>query len=196
MNGPTITEPGSEKRKRGRPRSWVRTFADELRRSNLIPEGCGSERSRMNVAYRAAANGPAMRLLSADERTVLLGASDDELRRGTKTFPRGWESVAVEIGRLLSSLGAEDETERGYLLVAVNARRDGASWRTIRSHFRALRLGKRQGNAMALTTELARTIDGYRSRFPATTDQQMIGAVESLLEVLSERIDGENGSLG
>jgi hypothetical protein len=49
---------------------------------------------------------------------------------------------------------------------------------------------------MALTTELARTIDGYRSRFPATTDQQMIGAVESLLEVLSERIDGENGSLG
>jgi hypothetical protein len=150
----------------------------------------------MNVAYRAAANGPAMRLLSADERTVLLGASDDELRRGTKTFPRGWESVAVEIGRLLSSLGADDETERGYLLVAVNARRDGASWRTIRSHFRALRLGKRQGNAMALTTELARTIDGYRSRFPATTDQQMIGAVESLLEVLSERIDGENGSLG
>ncbi len=196
MNEPTISEPGSEKRKRGRPRSWVRTFADELRRSNLIPEGCGSERSRMNVAYRAAANGPAMRLLSADERTVLLGASDDELRRGTKTFPRGWESVAVEIGRLLSSLGADDETERGYLLVAVNARRDGASWRTIRSHFRALRLGKRQGNAISLTTELARTIDGYRSRFPAMTDTMVAGAVESLLEVLSEQIDGESGSPG
>jgi hypothetical protein len=196
VNEPTISEPGSEKRKRGRPRSWVRTFADELRRSNLIPEGCGSERSRMNVAYRAAANGPAMRLLSADERAVLLGASDDELRRGTKTFPRGWDSLAVEVGRLLSSLGADDETERGYLLVAVNARRDGASWRTIRSHFRALRLGKRAGNAVSLLQELARTIDSYCSRFPATTDTMVAGAVRSLIEVVAEQIAGETGSLG
>jgi len=147
----------------------------------------------MNVAYRAAAYGPAMRLLSAEERAVLLGGSDDELRRGTKTFPRGWDSVAVEIGRLLSSLGADNETERGYLLVAVNARRDGASWRTIRSHFRAIRLGERAGNAVSLLQELARTIDSYRSRFPATTDTMIAGAVRSLLGVILEQIDGENG---
>jgi hypothetical protein len=191
MNGKS--EPGSEKRKRGRPRSWVRSFADEMRRSNLIPDGCRSERSLMNVAYRTAALGPAMRLLSAEDRAVLLGASDDELRRGTKSFSRGWDSGAVEIGRFLSSLGADDETERGYLLVAVNARRKGIPWRDIRSHFRVLRLGERTGNSMSLLQELARTIDGYRSRFPATTDTMVAGAVESLLEVLSERIGDETG---
>ncbi len=104
--------------------------------------------------------------------------------------------MAVEIGRLLSSLGADDETERGYLLVAVNARRDGAPWRTIRSHFRALRLGERAGNAVSLLQELARTIDSYCSRFPATTDTMVAGAVRSLLGVILEQIDGENGSLG
>ena len=60
--------------------------------------------------------------------------------------------------------------------------------------FRSLRLGERKGNAIALWIELSRTIDAYRSRFPATTDQMIVGAVESLLEVVSEETDPEAGS--
>lgn len=186
------SESGSEKRRRGRPRSWIRQFADRLDQQGLLLN-CGCDRSRTNEAYRAAALGPALRTLTAGERTVLLGA-DDEQRRSGARLPRGWSSTALEIGRLLEQIDADDETARGYLLVAVNARRDGVSWRAIRSHFRSLRLGERQGNALSLLSELARTIDAYRSRFPATTDQMIVGAVESLLGIVSEQADAETGS--
>jgi len=138
--------------------------------------------------------GPAVRLLTADEQQTLFGCTQDELRTGAKSFPRGWDSAANEIGRFLVAVGGEDETERGYLLVAVNARRDGVSWRSIRSHFRSLRLGDRCGNALSLLSELARTVDGYRSRFPATTDRMIAGAVESLLGIVSKESDSETDS--
>lgn len=146
----------------------------------------------MNTAYRAAARGPVQRLLSVEERAVLFGLTDDDIRRDGNV-PRGWESAALEIGRLLSAID-DDDTARGYLLVAVNARRDGVSWRVIRSHFRSLRLGERQGNALSLLSELARTIDGYRWRFPATTDQMVLGALQSLVGIVVERIDPKAGS--
>jgi hypothetical protein len=147
----------------------------------------------MNNAYRLSATGPALRLLTAEERTVLFGATDDELRRGG-TFPRGWDSAALEIGRLLSAIDADDGTARNYIMVAVHARRDGLSWRSIRSHFRSLRLGERCGNAVSLLLELSRTVDDYRSRFPATTDQMIAGAVRSLLELIPEESAPEPGS--
>jgi hypothetical protein len=64
--------------------------------------------------------------------------------------------------------------------------------RRIRSHFRSLRLGERQGNAIALWIELSRTIDAYLARFPATTKQMIVGAVESLLEVVCEQTAPES----
>ena len=139
----------------------------------------------MNHAFRINALARVQKLLSAEERAVLFGLTDDDMRRRGH-YPRGWDSAALEIGRLLSAID-DDDTVRGYLLVAVNARRDGVSWRVIRSHFRALRLGERQGNALSLLSELARTIDGYRSRFPATTEQMILGAVRNLLDIVSER---------
>lgn len=190
MIGDGNSESGSEKRGRGRPRSWRRHFADDLRRRGLLPADCRCERSQMNNAYRLAATGPALRLLTAEERTILFDATDDEMQR-SGMFPRGWDSTALELGRLLHGIDADADAARGYLLIAVNARRNGVSWQTIRSHFRSLRLGDRQGNALSLLSELSRTIDGYRSRFPATTDQMITGAVRSLFEIVSERIDTE-----
>jgi len=192
MTAAEVSESGSEKRRRGRPRSWVRRFADDLDRQGLLPN-CGCERSRTNEAYRAAAMGPAVRLLTAEERAVLLGV-DDGQRRAGRPLSRGWCSAALEIGRLLDRIDADDDTVRGYLLIAVNSRRDGIPWRAIRSHFRSLRLGDRCGNALSLLSELARTIDGYRSRFPATTDRMIVGAVESLLGIVSGESDLETGS--
>jgi hypothetical protein len=193
MIAETVSESGSKKPRRGRPQSWVRDFAEELRQRGLLPDNCGYERSRVHYAYRMVATSRAMRLLSADERAVLFGPTDEAMQR-REAFPRGWDSAAVEIGRLLSAIDQDDDTVRGYLLVAVNARRTGDSWRTIRSHFRSLRLGERQGNAVSLLMELARAIDGYRSRFPATTDRMTLAAVRSLVEVISEQINPESGS--
>ena len=195
MNEPTISESVSKKRKRGRPRSWTRERADRYDR--MFPDS-NCERTKMNQAYRLGALRIAFDLPD-DEQRILFGFTKTEAFAGkarTGKFPKGWGNTADEIGRFLVSLAGDESAEAEWLRIAVNARRNGIPWRDIRSHFRALRLGQRQGNAMALTTELARTIDGYRSRFPATTDQQMIGAVESLLEVLSERIGDETGSPG
>jgi hypothetical protein len=187
-----ISESGSEKRRRGRPRCEAREFVDQLRRSGLAPDGC--QRTKTNHGYRARALSPALRILSADEQRDLFGCTADDIRRGTGRFPRGWDSAAEEIGRFLFADDADEDTAANYLRVAVNARRDGVSWRAIRSHFRILRLGERRGNALSLLSELAGTVDAYRSRFPGTTDQMIVGAARSLLEVVSEQTDPEPGS--
>jgi hypothetical protein len=134
--------------------------------------------------------------LPDDEQRVVFGFTQAEIMagKGPGKFPPGWQTAAEEIGRFLVSIGADDDTAADYLRVVVQARRDGIGWRRIRSHFRSLRLGERQGNAIALWIELSRTIDAYLARFPATTKQMIVGAVESLLEVVSEESDPEAGS--
>ena len=184
------SESVSEKRRRGRPRSIIREVADDL---NRIAPIAGCQRTRMNEAYRQRATGRAFDLPD-DEQRILLGTTKAEAwsGKGPAKFRPGWETTAEEIGRFLVSIAADDDAAADYLRVAVNARRDGVSWRAIRSHFRSLRLGERRGNAIALWIELSRTIDAYLARFPATTKQMVIGAVESLLEVVSEEIEPEN----
>ncbi len=178
-----LPEPCSGTPRPGRPRSARRRYADEIARLNLTPDDCRCPRSQLNYAYRLSAIRPALQLLTADEQTALFSATADQLGRGG--FPRGWSSVALELGRLLDTIQADDETARDLLMLAVTARRDGVSWGAIRSHFRAMRLGKRQGNALSLSRELART-DDYRSRFPGTTDQMVIEAARNLLDAVSE----------
>jgi len=184
-----ISETVSEKPRRGRPLSVVREVADDL---NRIARIAGCQRTRMNEAYRYRATVRAYDLPD-DEQRILLGTTKAEAwsGKGPAKFRPGWETTAEEIGRFLVSIDADDDTAAEYLRVAVQARRDGLGWRAIRSHFRSLRLGERRGNAIALWIELSRTIDAYLARFPATTKQMVAGAVESLLEVVSERIDPE-----
>lgn len=184
-----ITETVSEKPRRGRPRSIIREVADRYDQALGI-SGC--QRTKVNEAYRLRATGRAFDLPD-DEQRVLFGVTKDEIwsGKGLGKFPPGWQTAAEEIGRFLVSIAADDDTAADYLRVAVNARRDGVSWRAIRSHFRSLRLGERRGNAIALWIELSRTIDAYLARFPATTKQMVVGAVQSLLEVVSEQTDPE-----
>jgi hypothetical protein len=191
MTAAEVSESGSEKRRRGRPRSSPRDLADQI-----LP-GSGCDRTRANTGYRLWALYTVHDVLTNEEQRILLGATLEEVRLGRACMPRGWDSAAVEIGRLIVCTlaeGCEDDTARGYLLIAVNARRDGIPWRAIRSHYRSLRLGERCGNTLSLLSELTRTIDGYRSRFPATTDRMIVGAVESLLGIVSGESDLETGS--
>jgi hypothetical protein len=187
-----ISESVSEKPRRGRPRSVAREVAD---RHHRMFGGSGCQRTQTNEAYRLRATGRVFDLPD-DEQRVVFGFTQAEIMagKGPGKFPPGWQTAAEEIGRFLVSIGADDDTAADYLRVVVQARRDGIGWRRIRSHFRSLRLGERQGNAIALWIELSRAIDAYLARFPATTKQMIVGAVESLLEVVSEESDPEAGS--
>jgi hypothetical protein len=187
-----ISETVSQKPRRGRPRSVVREVAD---RHHRMFGSSGCQRTQTNEAYRLRATGRVFDLPD-DEQRVLFGSTKAEIwsGKGPGKFPPGWQTAAEEIGRFLVSIEADDDTAADYLRVAVNARRNRVPWRAIRSHFRSLRLGERQGNAVALWIELSRTIDAYIARFPATTKQMIVGAVESLLEVVSEEIAPEPGS--
>jgi len=186
------SESVSEKRRRGRPRSIARETADDIDRAVGL-SGC--QRTKVNEAYRLRATGLVFDLPDDEQRDVL-GFTKAEAwsGKGPGKFPPGWKTVAEEIGRFLVSIEADDDTSAEYLRVVVQARRDGIGWRRIRSHFRSLRLGDRRGNAIALWIELSRAIDAYLARFPATTKQMLVGAVESLLEVVSEQTDPESGS--
>jgi hypothetical protein len=187
-----ISETVSEKPRRGRPRSVVREVADGMDRMLRI-SGC--QRTKVNEAYRLRATGRAFDLPD-DEQRVLFGSTKAEIwsGKGPGTFPPGWQTTAEEIGRFLVSVGADDDTAAEYLRVVVQARRDGIGWRRIRSHFRSLRLGERRGDVRPLLLELARTVDAYRSRFPATPDETVLAAAHRLVVVLSDETDQEPGS--
>jgi len=179
-----IPETVSEKPRRGRPRSIIREVADRLNRISRI-DGC--QRTKMNEAYRQRATGRAFDLPD-DEQRILLGTTQAEVMagKGPGKFPPGWQTAAEEIGRFLVLIDADDDTAADYLRVAVQARRDGIGWRAIRSHFRSLRLGERCGEVQPLTLELARTVDAYRSRFPATPPEILIAAARRLIVALSD----------
>jgi hypothetical protein len=147
-----IPETVSQKPRRGRPRSIIREIADNYDRMLGI-SGC--QRTKVNEAYRLRATGRAFDLPDDDQR-ILFGSTKAEIwsGKGPGKFPPGWQTAAEEIGRFLVLIDADDDTVRGYLLIAVNARRDGIPWRAIRSHFRSLRLGDRCGNALSLRSEL------------------------------------------
>jgi hypothetical protein len=187
-----ISETVSEKPRRGRPRSVVREVADGMDRM-LGVSGC--QRTKVNEAYRLRATGRAFDLTD-DEQRILFGSTKAEIwsGKGPGKFPPGWQTAAEEIGRFLVSVGADDDTAADYLRVVVQARRDGIGWRRIRSHFRSLRLGERRGDVRPLLLELARTVDAYRSRFPATPDEIVVAAARRLVVVLSDEPAPETGS--
>jgi len=188
-----ISETVSEKRRRGRPRCVAREFVDRLP-GGLTPHGC--QRTKTNHGYRARTLSPALRILSSEDQRTLFGCAADDIRRGTGQFPRGWDTAAEEIGRFLVSIDADDDIEAEYLRVVVQARRDGIGWRRIRSHFRALRLGERCGDVQPLVLELARTVDAYRSRFPATPPEVLVAAARRLIVALSDDCDTETAGAG
>lgn len=189
MSAEGISETVSEKPRRGRPRSIVREVADRYDRM-LGVSGC--QRTKVNEAYRLRATARAFDL-SDDDQRVLFGATKAEIwsGKGPGKFPPGWQTTAEEIGRFLVSIDADKAAAADALGAVVQARRDGLGWRAIRSHFRSLRLGERCGSIRPLVLELARTVDAYRSRFPATPPEVLVAAARRLIVALSDDSDPE-----
>jgi hypothetical protein len=160
----------------------------QILRAGMPVEGC--DRTRVNWAYRVVAVG-LFSDLPEDEQRAVWGCTAQDIRTGRGHFPPGWDTAAEEMGRLVEREGPDDEQEQAYADIVVRARRDGRSWADIRSHFRQLRIGRRAGNADALLSELCRTIDEYRTRYPATAAADCVSAVQSLLDIVQTHLEAD-----
>jgi hypothetical protein len=177
MNAKAKTEKLSEKRKRGRPKGQQRQFIESL---PMQPEG--GTRTKINFVFTLNIQGP-WQEADPDTQRAIMGCTEADMRAGVGKYPRGWKTVAVEVGRFMEATGAD---AADVLQMLADARKRGVPWADIADHYRRLRLGDREGNAWALTKALARTLDEYRRRFTKTTPEQTRAAVESLLALLDE----------
>jgi hypothetical protein len=144
---------------------------------NAYPEGYNCHRSRLNWTLLISVVGRIKENLSDDEQIVLFGVPWAQID-SIGGWPRGFPSVAYELGRLVDE---DPEYAVECLRAVVDARRRGICWRGCRAHVRNMRLGRREGNAVALTVALSRAVDAYQTQYPATTRQQIEAAVEMLL---------------
>ena len=176
----TISETDSQKPRRGRPRSWRWEWANDRR--SLCPEELKCARSRLNWTLCVTACGLAKTTLTPDEQTILFGVPWEQIgSHNGGAFPRGWPSVAYELGRLVDM---DKEYAVECLRGLVDARRRGVSWGGCRAVLRTMRLGRRDGSSVSLLIALSRTVDAYRRQFPATTDRQIVASCESLLDTV------------
>jgi hypothetical protein len=164
-------------KKRGRPRSPQRAYIEGPGRL-YAAEGC--LRTRVNDAYRTEFT-VVVQKAPAEIQKLVWGHTEAEIMGASGgSFARGYRAMAESIGRWIAAGGDREQA----LKVVVDALKRGLSFRDISEHFRRLRLGERQGKALSLYRALCRTVDDYRKRFPKTTNQQTITAVQSLLEGL------------
>jgi hypothetical protein len=176
----TVSE-NTPKSKRGRPKSDLRLHSEMLA-SQGIPCDGDSTRSKVNFSLFSKSIALISRAPSEMQMSIL-GFNTDEIMAGTKKFPPGFQTAATEIGRFMqTSTGHDAVLERIAELI-----NQGNKWSAIRSHFRALRLGARQGNALSLFRHLARAYDEYIQRFPDTTQEAAIGGIKNLLTELEDR---------
>jgi hypothetical protein len=122
---------------------------------------------------------------SATENTQkrIWGGTAVEIENGSHAFPKGYRTMAESAGRWIDAGGDAAEAVQ----IVRDARQRGISFGDLAKHFRSLRLGKKEGSVLSLLTVLCRAIDEYRKTFPKTTDQQCIGAAESLCGILEEQ---------
>ena len=169
--------------KRGRPKSFACEYAESLERSGLGPQTAHSKRAKIDYAHRLAFIG-AYHKADPETQARIMGCTFQEIRSGTCHFPPGFDTAATEIGRWLALYEESDDAKEQALKLTADARTRGIGWREIKNHFRMLRLGERQGNAISLFIHLARAFDDYCRKFPATTQAAKVGGVRNLLDAI------------
>jgi hypothetical protein len=181
-----ISETVSEikpKAKRGRPKSFACLHAEGLERSGLGLLNAHSKRAKVDYAHRMAVLS-AIRKAGEETQTRVFGFTLNDVMLGTHYFPPGYDTAATEIGRWIATHDALDEEKHAAIEIVTAARDEGISWADIRAHFRNLRLGEKQGNALSLFAHLARAYDEYIRNFPATTQDARIGGINNLLDAV------------
>ena len=188
----TISENFSEtpKRKRGRPRGENSHKVEFYKKMNCLPEGGTRTKSEWAFSMKFF---NAIHNADADTQRAVWGCTYAQISAGTHRPPKGWQTAAGSVGRYLA---ATDDDPAHVAGIVVKARRDGISFGDIAAHFRRLRLGDREGNAVSLTQALARALDEYRKRFPKTTDEQARAALHNVADQLRIRTQLEDIAMG
>lgn len=197
MSTTTITAPISEtvsekpKAKRGRPKSFHRICADSSQHTN------GCQRTKVNFQLLVSLFA-VTKQATPEEHLAIFGCSRPEMHtKWGGNLPPGTYKAGIEIGRYIDAIGDTDENKAMIFQTILKARQNEIPWRDITAHFRQLRLGYRQGNAISLFAHLAAAYDDYIRRFPATTHNARIGGVNNLLEAIEDISEtvSENTSL-
>ena len=171
------------KAKRGRPKSFACLYYEGMERSGLGLLNAHSKRAKIDYAHRMATFS-AIRKAGEEIQTRVFGFTWNDIKLGTHHFPPGFDTAATEIGRWLTSCDESEEASSAAVEIVTAARGKGISWADIRDHFRKLRLGERQGNALSLYAHLARAYDDYIRNFPATTDKARVAGIRNLLDAV------------
>jgi hypothetical protein len=174
-----MTAPAEPKKTRGRPREFQRQWMEDLP-GQAKPEGC--LRTKMNFINGLEFESAAMDA-PEEEQVAILGHSFNQKPSKGPFFPKGYRTAALEAGRWIKA-GGEPAVA---VSVVADARRAGISFGDIAAHFRALRLGEKEGDETALLLKLCRALAEYRKTFPKTTNQQARWAVARLLQIIEER---------
>lgn len=173
------------KPKRGRPKTHQGVWLDGLIKNNLGPLEIHTRRGKMDYIYRLETL-RAIQKMKPETQEIILGFPLDNVKNGTKPFPPGYDTAATEIGRFIESRNDNAEAVDAAMEILIDARTRGIPWRDIRAHFRKLRLGEKQGNALSLTMQLARALDDYTRKFPATTKAVRVAAIRNLLAIVED----------
>lgn len=174
-----ITETVSEntpKRKRGRPITARGIHAKE----KSIYADSETTRSHLNFSFRCSFHGIISKLSDERANEVFGFTKDDIMARRHLEKRKGMETASVQIVRWIETHGTKEDA----LDIIADARGKGYTWTIIGKHFRNLRLGEREGNAMSFTSHLCRAFDDYIARFPATTTQAQVSAIRNLLDLV------------
>lgn len=120
----------------------------------------------------------------SEKQMRIMNCTFDDVRAGNHSFPRGFNTAATEIGRWIVTHADTAEAEASSLVIVADARTRGIPWREIRAHFRALRIGPRQGNALSLFRHLATAFDDYCRMFPETTQLARMAGIQNLMDAI------------
>lgn len=178
----TVSE-NAPKPKRGRPKSFQRIWAESSDKMGYMPDGIQSTRGKINHMFFVSFIG-GLKTATPDIQFRVIGCHWQDVRNGTHNLPNGFPTTATEIGRWLANQPDEAEAAQAALLTVANARDENIPWRDIRAHFRTMRLGEREGNAVALTKHLAHAFDDYLRMFPGTAHSAQVAGIRDLLEIV------------
>jgi hypothetical protein len=174
-NATFMEDSSKNKRRRGRPRSATGEYAKD--QGSFLSDG--GHRTQINACYRQAWMSVAGRQ-NKEIQQKIFGATTEEIMSGTKRLPLGWQTEGESIGRaLISGSVKEDEA----VDIVLNARGDKVPACVIASHFRKIRLGEKNGCALALTSALLKACNKYQRQFPATTKKQRLTAIQNLFDL-------------